>query len=404
MQQSQQFGDDDNEGAGAAQMEAMTRLTDRAQMANFLTYGKWNLDDELIEKLKKDEERKERLVREIIDAKVQKWSIPPKKMSLSLGGEAQGREGSFKGYKLMTSVSIPVYNKKNHTVRIAELLGVAGTDVPIAEIEKLIPPYKLGVNGYSFAVNNNGYILYHPDLRPMFQEILKPNYNSVDLAEVELVHDPKFDEPRHNDTELFRMRKEMVDQKEGYNRLTVKVHMDDMKRVTIREQNYFYHNISNTPFTLGIAFPSKYGQFRVTGGTEITRNKADAAKVFSSDRWKLHPDWVYCEYNYAGSNDRQFDSPENNMRHFLDRVSHEGAKFNWGSSRVRPLPTCAGNGGGFTADCPKSLDKREVEEKNSIDGEDDADSSEGDEEEGSLNLELTLPTCKCYAIWPQGNA
>ncbi len=61
MQQSQQFGDDDNEGAGAAQMEAMTRLTDRKQMENFLTYGKWNLDDELIEKLKKDEERKERV-------------------------------------------------------------------------------------------------------------------------------------------------------------------------------------------------------------------------------------------------------------------------------------------------------------------------------------------------------
>ena len=30
--------------------------------------------------------------------------------------EAQGKEGTFKGYKLMTSVSIPVYNKKNHTV------------------------------------------------------------------------------------------------------------------------------------------------------------------------------------------------------------------------------------------------------------------------------------------------
>ena len=27
--------------------------------------------------------------------------------------------------------------------------------------------FQLGVNGYSFAVNNNGYILYHPDLRPM---------------------------------------------------------------------------------------------------------------------------------------------------------------------------------------------------------------------------------------------
>ena len=134
---------------------------------------------------------------------------------------------------------------------------------------------------------------------------------------------------------LLQMRKEMVDQKEGVNRLLVKVHMDDMKRVTIREQNYFYHNISNTPFTLGIAFPSKYGQFRVTGGTEITRNKADggtvvvdhsltfspAGKVFGSDRWKLHPDWVYCEYNYAGSNGRpEFDTPENNMRHFLERL------------------------------------------------------------------------------------
>ena len=66
---------------------------------------------------------------------------------------------------------------------------MAGTDVPIAEIEKLIPPYKvpffhlplyicpqLGGNGYSFAVNNNGYILYHPDLRPMVRFPDKLNY------------------------------------------------------------------------------------------------------------------------------------------------------------------------------------------------------------------------------------
>merc|ERR1719278_2177834 len=139
-----------------------------------------------------------------------RWMIklpkPLKQSEIFDEEDAASRKDKFTGYRLMTSVSIPVFDKKNHTtrehlglkqsaspdlkhlkkVRIAELLGVAGTDVPISEIEKLTPPDQLGVNGYSFAVNNNGYVLYHPDLRPMFQEILKPNYNSVDLQEVEL--------------------------------------------------------------------------------------------------------------------------------------------------------------------------------------------------------------------------
>ena len=78
------------------------------------------------------------------------------------------------------------------------------------------------------------------------------------------------------------MRKEMVDQREGMSRFVVKVHMDDMKRASIREQNYFYHNISNTPFSLGIAFPSKYGQYRVTGGYELTRRGAEGKHMLNS--------------------------------------------------------------------------------------------------------------------------
>ena len=44
-----------------AALEKLTRLHDKSQMENFLTYGKWDLTDADIEKLNKDEERKERV-------------------------------------------------------------------------------------------------------------------------------------------------------------------------------------------------------------------------------------------------------------------------------------------------------------------------------------------------------
>lgn len=93
--------------------------------------------------------------------------------------------------RLVTTVSTPVYDRRNHSVRVANLLGVVGTDVPIEDIKKMIPQHKvrevmavvvhvcfstsvcvwfalqLGVNGYSFIVDNNGRVLYHPDLRAL---------------------------------------------------------------------------------------------------------------------------------------------------------------------------------------------------------------------------------------------
>ena len=41
--------------------EAFTRLSDYAQLENFLTYGKWDLNEADIERIKKDEEMKQRV-------------------------------------------------------------------------------------------------------------------------------------------------------------------------------------------------------------------------------------------------------------------------------------------------------------------------------------------------------
>jgi Cache domain len=101
-----------------------------------------------------------------------------------------GRDNEGKR-KLVTTVSIPVFDRRNQSVREANLLGVAGADVPIEEIQKVIPRHKLGPNGYSFIVDNNGRLLYHPDLRPIsdngeYMSLLKPKYHSIDLTEVEV--------------------------------------------------------------------------------------------------------------------------------------------------------------------------------------------------------------------------
>ncbi|XP_052864386.1 voltage-dependent calcium channel subunit alpha-2/delta-4 [Anopheles cruzii] len=275
-----------------------------------------------------------------------------------LGRESENRR------KLVTTVSTPVFDRRNHSVRAANLLGVVGTDVPIEEIQKMIPQHKLGVNGYSFIVDNNGRVLYHPDLRPMsdgdqYSATLKHRYNSVDLTEVEL---PEVDSPGFGNTErhdqrfantLQELRNEMVMQKEGENELTVLAHLDSMKRVSLRFQKYFYGPIDGTPFSLGIALPDSYGVHELNAQQEIRHSHINVTEHFKGSNWKVHPDWVYCEYNSLkdeenGSEgapdlstyrdkDESFDTPEEQVLHFLARVGRPGWK--WMSVRPRsPQP------------------------------------------------------------------
>ncbi|XP_072758498.1 voltage-dependent calcium channel subunit stolid isoform X2 [Anoplolepis gracilipes] len=232
--------------------------------------------------------------------------------------------------QLMTSVTAPILDRRNYTVKTANLLGIVGTDVPVEEIQKLVPPYKLGVNGYSFIVDNNGRVLYHPDLRPLYEETLKPTYISVDLSEVELA---EYDGPSTplNNSLLLDLRRDMIDQKEGETDFTIKIHYDNMKRVTIRRHNYFYKPIEGTPFSLGLALPEGYGMFELRAEHEIKLAIINVTEYFKGSNWKVHPDWVYCEYNSAS--DKFFSSPEERVLHFLARTRKPGWK--WMSLRAR---------------------------------------------------------------------
>ncbi|KAK9297490.1 hypothetical protein QLX08_008887 [Tetragonisca angustula] len=251
-----------------------------------------------------------------------------------VGGKS-GRYGKEHIGQLMTSVTAPILDRRNYTTKTANLLGIVGTDVPIEEIQKLVPPYKLGVNGYSFIVDNNGRVLYHPDLRPLpgnvdYEETLKPTYINVDLSEVELA---EYDGPLHplNNSLLLDLRHDMIDQKEGETNFAIKIHHDDMRRVTIRRHNYFYKPIEGTPFSLGLALPEGYGMLELLAEQEIKHAIINVTEYFKGSNWKVHPDWVYCEYSSAS--EKWFPSPEERVLHFLARTRSPGWK--WMSLRPR---------------------------------------------------------------------
>lgn len=130
--------------------------------------------------------------------------------------------------------------------------------MPLDDILKLALPYKLGVNGYSFIVSNNGYVLLHPDLRPFDPNHpgeLKENYNSVDITEIEQIDEEL--EPRRTSQILLELRENLVDHRKGQMLgVPVRFHYDKMRRVAQSKQDFYFAPIPHTPFSLGLGLTS----------------------------------------------------------------------------------------------------------------------------------------------------
>uniref|UniRef100_A0A8K9UW39 Calcium voltage-gated channel auxiliary subunit alpha2delta 3 n=1 Tax=Oncorhynchus mykiss TaxID=8022 RepID=A0A8K9UW39_ONCMY len=183
---------------------------------------------------------------------------------------------------LMTTVAMPVFSTKNETRNRGILLGVVGTDVPVSELLKTIPKYKLGIHGYAFAITNNGYILTHPDLRPLYEESKKrrkPNYSSVDLSEVEWED--------KDDT----LRNAMVNRKTGTFSMEVKKTVDKGKRVLVLHNDYYYTDIKGTPFSLGVALSRGHGKYLFRGNVTVEEGLHD----LEHPDVQLADEWTYCD-------------------------------------------------------------------------------------------------------------
>uniref|UniRef100_A0A8C5AAA0 VWFA domain-containing protein n=1 Tax=Gadus morhua TaxID=8049 RepID=A0A8C5AAA0_GADMO len=151
---------------------------------------------------------------------------------------------------LMTSVAMPVFSKKKETLSHGILLGVVGTDIPLLELMKLAPRY----------MYKDG-----RKLKP------KPNYNSVDLAEVEW-----------EDTDEL-LRTAMVRGETGRMSLNVRASLDKAVR------GGFVNSLC--PHSFGMVLTKGHGQYMVMGNVSVEEGLHD---LMSPDL-SISSEWTYCE-------------------------------------------------------------------------------------------------------------
>lgn len=76
--------------------------------------------------------------------------------------------------------------------------------------------------------------------------------------------------------------------------VSVRFHYDKLRRVSEEKYDYYFARLNSTPFTLGLAIPSAYGQTLIQVGDEIRNNLnkgLNMSELFMGENWKVQPDW-----------------------------------------------------------------------------------------------------------------
>ncbi|CAF0831187.1 unnamed protein product [Adineta ricciae] len=201
-----------------------------------------------------------------------------------------------KPVNLMISIAQPVLSPPQNEKDATILLGAVGVDIPVKLLQEFSPKYRLGVHAYAFMINHNGYLMFHPDLRPVLGPYRKQNYHSIDLDMVEIPANlMRFVHPLPY-SKIQGIRKEMIQCVENHTTARVKKHLDDMRRAEEVEQKYYYATLGDkesNPFNLGIVVRSPYGEYDIRT-TDPATEKVQIALRFIRQRNVRIADWIYC--------------------------------------------------------------------------------------------------------------
>lgn len=189
------------------------------------------------------------------------------------------------GLGLMITLVAPVFNKTEQK----ELLGVVGTDVALPQLEDTVPGSEVGANGYGFAINNNGFVLFHPALN---REKDPPN---IALDEVEF-----------NASSAKQLMRQMIDRLTGEMSFPNRLISEDKKRISWSEEfHYFYSPIENTSFSAAVAIPQS-GLYTLdlsdVKGIDFTDAQQYLSKAKNEDvvvaPWKICPNTTVADADH----------------------------------------------------------------------------------------------------------
>lgn len=71
-----------------------------------------------------------------------------------------------------------------------------------------------------------------------------------------------------------------------------------MRRISEEYYDYYFQPLEQTPFSIGIAIPNRYGNFSLDVGDEIQKNRFTGVNLtdFFIGNWKIHPKWCNSTY------------------------------------------------------------------------------------------------------------
>ncbi|XP_042900603.1 voltage-dependent calcium channel subunit alpha-2/delta-1 isoform X2 [Parasteatoda tepidariorum] len=142
---------------------------------------------------------------------------------------------------MMTTVTLPIYNRTDDGNQT--LAGVMGVDIALNRWIDFEPSYEIGPAGYSFGINHNGQVVFHPDLKTDFEYIEDPA--NLDFLDVEIKNPAKEE-----------LRNAMIDLKSSKRSLSSLLRMPDGKHIVRHHMEYFYTPLNETTFSIAIVMPT----------------------------------------------------------------------------------------------------------------------------------------------------